>query len=66
MRTLMRVNSHPCLAPALSKHPSQPGKVQGWEKVLSGHLGQVDFPVPQVTFLTYLTSGQAPRQVVPT
>ena len=37
---------------------------QGSKKVLPGCLGQVDFPVGQVTFHSHLPNGQGPRQVV--
>lgn len=34
------------------------------KKVLSGHMGQVDFPGRQVTFHPHLPDGQWPKQVV--
>ena len=36
----------------------------GLEEVPSGYLGQVDFPVRQVTFHSHLPNGQGPRQVI--
>ena len=38
--------------------------LQGSKKVLSGCVGQVDFPVGQVTFHSHLPNGQGPRQVI--
>ena len=37
---------------------------EGLKKVLSGYLGQVDFPAWQVTFHSHLPNGQGLKQVI--
>ena len=57
----IHLTPHP---PPLKKITQKSKGVQGSKKLLSGCLGQVDFPVGQVTFYSHLSIGQRPRQVI--